>query len=334
MRSCSARPPPTAFPPRSSPPARKWLGTTFDRPGEVEGPRVQLTSVPYTLRAADADTLGGRPASAYLLAPTSSDGQTTESAAGSGPMTASASGQQPSATPQAVLPGTVNFLAKYVTAADVGDSAVFENLGRVGIGTANPLDLLHVRFTNTNGTVTGYAVQNLGNTPTSYSGMLFYDQNGILGQFQGFNNVTHEYRINNIAKNGGAFFDGSINFMIGGTSKFFVSPISVGIGTTSPSPTSNLDISNAIIRQRHDERQRDHLQRKWVRTQPDRKEGQRHAGGADGGPEQRRSSGLERERIWGDRVCRSQLGQHFHARLRKLDGYGAGVDHEFLHDGE
>ena len=37
----------------------QWLGTKFDRPGEVEGPRLQLTSVPYTLRAADADTLGG-----------------------------------------------------------------------------------------------------------------------------------------------------------------------------------------------------------------------------------------------------------------------------------
>lgn len=35
--------------------------------------------------------------------------------------------------------------------------------------------------------------------------MLFYDQNGQLGQFQGFNNVSHEYRINNIA------WSGSIN---------------------------------------------------------------------------------------------------------------------------
>ena len=44
--------------------------------------------------------------------------------------------------------------------------------------------------------------------------MLFYDQFGALGQFQGFNNVTHEYRINNIATGG------SINFMLGGSSKF------------------------------------------------------------------------------------------------------------------
>src|SRR5439155_19535525 len=56
----------------------------------------------------------------------------------------------------------------------------------------------------------------------SYSGMLFYDQNGELGQFQGFNNATHEYRINNIARDGSITYNGSINFMIGGSSKFKV----------------------------------------------------------------------------------------------------------------
>ena len=77
-------------------------------------------------------------------------------------------------------------------------------------------------------------MQNLGNSGDSYSGMLFYDQNGALGQFQGFNNVTHEYRINNIARvTPGGAFNGSINFMLGGASKFFVAPNgNIGIGTT------------------------------------------------------------------------------------------------------
>ena len=92
----------------------------------------------------------------------------------------------------------------------------------------------------------GLAVQNLGNTATSYSGMLFYDQNGALGQFQGFNNVTHEYRINNIARvTPGGAFNGSINFMLGGASKFIVAPNgNIGIGTTAPSAL--LEVSNAI----------------------------------------------------------------------------------------
>jgi hypothetical protein len=33
-----------------------------------------------------------------------------------------------------------------------------------------------VQFTNRNGAFTGYALQNLRNTATSYSGMLFFDQ--------------------------------------------------------------------------------------------------------------------------------------------------------------
>jgi hypothetical protein len=48
-----------------------WLPprVMFNRPGEVEQSRVQLVSVPYPMRAVDAVTLGGRPASAYLLMP-------------------------------------------------------------------------------------------------------------------------------------------------------------------------------------------------------------------------------------------------------------------------
>jgi hypothetical protein len=124
-----------------------------------------------------------------------------------------------------------------VSGANVGNSAVFETGGLVGIGTTAPADTLHVRFNNPSGSATGLAVQNLGNTATSYSGMLFYDQFGQLGQFQGFNNVTHEYRINNIASSG------TINFMLG-TSRFFVGNNGIGMGTTAPA--ANLEVSNGI----------------------------------------------------------------------------------------
>src|ERR1700691_5514080 len=46
----------------------RWLGAQFNRPGEAEQPRVLMTSVPYALKSVDAETLGGKPASAYLLA--------------------------------------------------------------------------------------------------------------------------------------------------------------------------------------------------------------------------------------------------------------------------
>ena len=44
----------------------RWLGVQVQ--GESEQPRVLLVSVPYALKAADADTLGGLPLSAFVLA--------------------------------------------------------------------------------------------------------------------------------------------------------------------------------------------------------------------------------------------------------------------------
>ena len=40
----------------------RWLGVQAQLPGEVEQPRVLLVSVPYALKAADAETVGGLPA--------------------------------------------------------------------------------------------------------------------------------------------------------------------------------------------------------------------------------------------------------------------------------
>src|ERR1700674_2338732 len=51
----------------------RWLEVQVER--QAEQPRILLVSVPYALKAKDADTLGGRPASAFL---------TTETLAGTG----------------------------------------------------------------------------------------------------------------------------------------------------------------------------------------------------------------------------------------------------------
>src|SRR6267378_5197604 len=44
----------------------RWLGVQAS--GQSEQPRILLLSVPYALKAADAETLGGLPASAFILA--------------------------------------------------------------------------------------------------------------------------------------------------------------------------------------------------------------------------------------------------------------------------
>jgi hypothetical protein len=52
----------------------RWLGVAVLLPGEQEQPRVLLASVPYALKAVDADTLGGFPSSSYVRADTVNSG--------------------------------------------------------------------------------------------------------------------------------------------------------------------------------------------------------------------------------------------------------------------
>src|SRR5439155_26388127 len=51
----------------------RWPGVGVGNlPESAQGGRVLLVSVPYALKALDAETLGGKPASAFMLAPTCS----------------------------------------------------------------------------------------------------------------------------------------------------------------------------------------------------------------------------------------------------------------------
>jgi hypothetical protein len=213
----------------------RWLSIRFQRPGELDGPRARLTSVPYALHAADAQTLGGRPASAYLLA---------AEARGRDAGAVAAATSAAVVSPAAITTGFTNSVAKYLDNADtIGPSAMVASGDNVGIGTGSavsvgqsaPIDRLNVRFTDNSGAITGISVRNNAGNGAAYSGMLFYDHNGALAQFQGFNNVTHEYRINNVARNAASSFDGSINFLIGSVSRLFVAANgNIGMGTTAP----------------------------------------------------------------------------------------------------
>src|SRR6202049_1407634 len=89
----------------------RWLGVQFQRPGEAEQPRVLLASVPYALKAVDADTLGGRPGSSYVL---------TDAATGSsdgGAPKAAVTGTK-AALPR-VSSGTPNFIGQFVNTTDL-----------------------------------------------------------------------------------------------------------------------------------------------------------------------------------------------------------------------
>ena len=174
----------------------QWLGTVFERAGEVEGPRVRIDQ--RALCAARRRCRHARRASGVGLS------------AAPPPPTASRQPRRTSASDAlgddrraGVQPGTANFLAKYVNAADVGNSAIYESR-RSGRHRHHHAARLPARARSTTPAAPSPASpsRTWATPPTSYSGMLFYDQNGALGQFQGFNNVTHEYRINNVARTG------------------------------------------------------------------------------------------------------------------------------------
>src|SRR5207244_1089182 len=113
--------------------------------GAGEQPRVLLVTVPYALKAADADTVGGMPASAFLLAPT--DGRSAGDSAQSA--NSVASGRRIiDRIANASLGGTstANALSKWLdSTGTLGDSAVTELAnGNVGIGTTSPTSKLEV----------------------------------------------------------------------------------------------------------------------------------------------------------------------------------------------
>ena len=57
--------------------AQRWLGVEVLRPGSEEEQRIALVSVPYAVKAGDAQTLGGFPASAFMRAQSGSEATTS-----------------------------------------------------------------------------------------------------------------------------------------------------------------------------------------------------------------------------------------------------------------
>jgi len=120
----------------------RWLGVQPQ--GQGEQPRILLLSVPYALKAGDAQTVGGLPPSAFLLAATPN--ASANSAASPG---VAAQPLAPGTTPVTTAGGTINKLAKFDATADVTSSQVFDNGTNVGIGNTAPVAKLDVTGTAT-----------------------------------------------------------------------------------------------------------------------------------------------------------------------------------------
>jgi len=99
----------------------RWLGVQVLADSAPEQPRVMLVSVPYALKAQDAETLGGRPASAYLLADTTTPtGNRTPARRGA------AAALEVEGAVNADEPHTVNAIPKFSATNTLDDSLMFE----------------------------------------------------------------------------------------------------------------------------------------------------------------------------------------------------------------
>lgn len=154
----------------------RWLGVLFNRLREVEQPRVLLASVPYALRAATADTLGGRPVTDFLLADAVHSGASAGVAAEtSGGRRAFSLSDRKSSSAAPRTSGAQNCIGLFIDTANLGCSSAWQNAGNIGIGTASPAAPLHVArdgsYQGAFGGVTNFKKQlQLGyNTSGSYS---------------------------------------------------------------------------------------------------------------------------------------------------------------------
>jgi hypothetical protein len=155
----------------------RWLGVRAQ--GQDEEARVLMVSVPYALKAEDAETIGGLPPSAFVMANQSAG----QSAKGNSINVTSTKSKTPLDSP-CVNAGAVGRIAKFFAPTCVNNSIMFQAANRIGIGVPAPTAKLDV-----DGSLNILATSsfNIGTQPFAFGS--FANLNAFLG-FAGNSTMT------------------------------------------------------------------------------------------------------------------------------------------------
>jgi hypothetical protein len=118
----------------------RWVGVRAE--GQQEALRFLLVAVPYALKALDAETVGGKPASSFVLANPPAAPLSTSSGQPASP------GSSHVAPPLSGT-GQPGFIPEWLTTTKIGDSVLFQNsAGNLGISTTTPAQKFEVDLGN------------------------------------------------------------------------------------------------------------------------------------------------------------------------------------------
>jgi hypothetical protein len=146
----------------------RWLSVQAE--GQPEQARVLLLSVPYALKAADAETIGGLPASAFVLNRRASSGGRMNNVA---PSSSSSSPVVPASSSDVTTTGgTVNTIPLFTTATNIQNSILTQN-GSAAVNVAGKLIV-----EGNLGVVAGSSFQ-IGSKPFAFGS--FVNRNAFLG---------------------------------------------------------------------------------------------------------------------------------------------------------
>lgn len=207
----------------------RWLGVQPS--GQPEQSRTLLVSVPYALKALDADTIGGKPASAFMLAaPIVAGSQASGDAAATQGIVAPA-------TAVTTTGGTVNALPLWTTGSNIQSSALTQTgtgaTAKIGIGTTTPTTTLDVKGAET---VRGALTLPATAAATATAGTNSQPENQVASSFSSATKAAVNQTFQWLAEpalNNTANPSGTLN-------------LRYGLGTTVPSETG-LKLSNKGI---------------------------------------------------------------------------------------